>query len=79
MHPCSVTNPTTFSSNATRALEIKKLGNPKVNSRSLSLYFSHIGAMFMKKLLLNFRRYNVVLAQLIVPSTLIALFLSISR
>lgn len=78
-HPFSVTNPTTFQSNAKRPLNIRSLGNPKENSRSWSLYISHIGAMFIKKTLLNFRRHTVLLCQLIVPPILLAIFVLIAR
>ena len=60
-------------------MNIKHLGNQKENTKSCSLYMSHIGAMFIKKTLLNFRRYNVVVAQILVPTALIALFVSIAR
>lgn len=79
LHLLSVTNPTTFESNAKRPLNVRSLGNPKVNSRSCGLYISHIGAMFIKKTLLNFRRYNVLLAQLIVPTAMIGIFVTIAR
>lgn len=77
--PFSVTNPKTFETNAKRPLNIKALGNPKVNNRTFHLYISHIGAMFMKKTLLNFRRYNVLIAQVLVPVFLIGLFVVIAK
>lgn len=55
-------------------MNLKLLGNPKQNKRSFSLVLAQVGAVIVKKCLLAMHRYPVVVAQIIVPSLIVALF-----
>lgn len=71
----SVTNATNFGHTKKGKKITHMLGKPKQQGVSIQLYLSQIKAMLYKKYLQNRRRFNVVLAQILVPTLMIAGFM----